>query len=184
LTETVFAPSTAEIAEALSAADDIDEMAGIHASYITRLQDLCLLSKKFSPIYQSIMSLLDLAVDFVDIHSPKPQESENASAEKQQTPTQKLKSRRKKLRDRRRSIIPVREDSSDDGSENEYDADAESTTSHEAATSESLSRIEEQFDRLVPFLVAGLKSVSRAGGESAWEMLAERLDWKPKVGRW
>ncbi|KAF2816642.1 uncharacterized protein BDZ99DRAFT_543330 [Mytilinidion resinicola] len=179
LTETVFASSTSQMEEALSAADDIDAMAGIHTSYITRLQDLCLLSKNFSPIYQAIMSLLDLVVDFADAHSRRPNAS--ASLAKVQTSQQKRDARRRKLRDRRRSIIPTRQNSSDDGSEDEYDGDAESSTSHDAATSESLYKIQEQFDRLVPFVVAGLKGVSRAGGESAWEMLAERLDWNFKV---
>ncbi|KAF2496790.1 hypothetical protein BU16DRAFT_458569 [Lophium mytilinum] len=179
LTETVFASSTSQMEEALSTADDIDAMARIHASYISRLQDLCLLSKNLSPIFQTVMSLLDLAVDFADTHSPRP----SPSLAKAQTPRQKRDARRRKLRDRRRSIIPDRQESSDDGSEDEYDGDAESSTSHDAATSESLYKVQEQFDRHVPFVVAGLKGVSRAGGESAWETLAERLDWNFKIGR-
>ncbi|KAF2091058.1 hypothetical protein K490DRAFT_34128, partial [Saccharata proteae CBS 121410] len=37
--------------------------------------------------------------------------------------------------------------------------------------------LREEFMRQYRFLTAGLRGVSRAGGETCWEMLAERLEW-------
>ncbi|KAF1996457.1 hypothetical protein P154DRAFT_472656 [Amniculicola lignicola CBS 123094] len=50
---------------------------------------------------------------------------------------------------------------------------------------EKLRNIDEQFGKLLPFVIAGLRSVGRVGAEPVWEMLAERLEWdKPSKERY
>ncbi|OCL02098.1 hypothetical protein AOQ84DRAFT_327860 [Glonium stellatum] len=178
LTETVIAPFTAEMTNKLGSADDIDAMAEIHTKYISRLQAQCLLSKNLSPINQAIISLLDLGVLFSDMLLQNSRKNTDSFMAQLNTPRGKGKTRRHSAHNRRRSVMSLPESSSDGDEEDDYDADAESTTSHEATFADSLSRIQEQIDRLVPFIAAGLRGVSRAGGEACWEMLADRLDWQ------
>ncbi|KXT11049.1 hypothetical protein AC579_1975 [Pseudocercospora musae] len=42
---------------------------------------------------------------------------------------------------------------------------------------DSIVVLQDQFEKSLNFLIAGIRSVSRAGGESALETLAERLEW-------
>ncbi|KAF7192915.1 putative agmatine deiminase [Pseudocercospora fuligena] len=42
---------------------------------------------------------------------------------------------------------------------------------------DSITVMQDQFERSLKFLIAGIRGVSRAGGESALETLAERLEW-------
>ena len=161
----------------LGNAEDIDVMAEIHTKYISQLQAQCLLSKNLSPINQAIISLLDLGVLFTDVLSQNCRKNTD-SFRAQPSLSRDKRETRKPAQNRRRSVMPAPESSSDDDEEDDYDADAESTTSHEATFAESLAKIQEQFDRLVPFVTAGLRGVSRAGAEVCWEMLAERLEWQ------
>ena len=179
----IIAPSTAEMTTKLGNAEDIDAMAEIHTKYISQLQVQCLLSKNLSPINQAIISLLDLGVLFTDVLSQNCRKNIDSFTAQPNLSWDKRETRRKPAQNRRRSVMPAPESSSDDDEEDDYDADAESTTSHEATFAESLAKIQEQFDRLVPFVTAGLRSVSRAGGEVCWEMLAEKLDWQTSRSR-
>ena len=172
----------------LEKAEDIDAMAEIHTKYISRLQTQCLLSKNLSPINQAIISLLDLGVLFTDVltqNCSKDTDSFTAqpNLSRDRWGTRRKPTRRKPTQNRRRSVMFAPESSSDGDEEDDYDADAESSTSHEATFAESLAKIQEQFDRLVPFVTAGLRSVSRVGGEVCWEMLAERLEWQTSRSR-
>ncbi|OCK79745.1 hypothetical protein K432DRAFT_299180 [Lepidopterella palustris CBS 459.81] len=178
LAETVFAPSRTEMAALLANANDIDAMAEIHSNYINKLQDQCLLSKNLSPIHSAILSLLDLGILFSDVHAQKSRNSEGLKTGNMQSPQKNQEAQRKRFRNHRRSVVPVPESSSEDDDDgDDYDADAESFTSHEETFRESLARIQEQFDRLLPFVTIGLRSIGRASGEACWDTLAERLDW-------
>ncbi|KAL1625660.1 hypothetical protein SLS54_003132 [Diplodia seriata] len=48
---------------------------------------------------------------------------------------------------------------------------------------EKLGRMKEAFEKHFGFVIAGLRGVSRAGGERCWEMLAERLEWEAAQGK-
>ena len=67
--------------------------------------------------------------------------------------------------------------SSSSEEDEDYDADTETPSASDESYEERLQKIEEQFGQLLHFTIAGLRGVSRAGGELAWEMLAERLEW-------
>ncbi|KAK5166739.1 uncharacterized protein LTR77_008283 [Saxophila tyrrhenica] len=65
-----------------------------------------------------------------------------------------------------KTLVDFTASAEDDGAE---DAEAPSLESFTAALDET--------SRLLSFLTAGLRSISRAGGNAAVEMLAERLEW-------
>ncbi|OJD33378.1 gamma-tubulin complex component [Diplodia corticola] len=48
---------------------------------------------------------------------------------------------------------------------------------------ERLGRMKEAFEKHFAFVIAGLRGVSRAGGERCWEVLAERLEWEAAQGK-
>ena len=66
-------------------------------------------------------------------------------------------------------------DSDDDEDDNEAEMESYISFQEEAYVAR-MRRIRDQFDRLIEFVRTGLRGVARAGGESAWEMLAEKLE--------
>lgn len=184
LTETVIAESTAQLRKDLNNAEDIDAMADVHSKYITRLEAQCLLAKNLTPIHQSVVSLLDLAVIFYETKSLQ-RDGREAQAD--------TKSKREKMRRRKSAILQLQEFNPDDSSsgeddhidqeENNYEADAEDAAPREQSSREKLVKMQDQFNRSMHFITAGLRGVSRAGGESTWEMLAERLEWETSRNR-
>ncbi|EDU43967.1 Spc97-Spc98 domain containing protein [Pyrenophora tritici-repentis] len=108
-TETAIFLSTRDMSAAMEKAEDVDEMAQIHAEYIKILHQRTLLSKDLKPIYNAIVELLDLGVLFAQTKGSAGQQ------------------------------------------------------------------VDQEVDRLLPFIVAGLRSVGRAGAEPMWEQLADRL---------
>ena len=185
LTETVIDLSTEDMVGAMIKAEDIDEMASIHMKYVARLQEQALLSENLKPIHKAVIQLLDLGVSFSEALTAEDistQESavrpapaaRNASSAK--TPKFSRSSRRK-------SVIPamIEDDSSDSESGSPSDEDAATSKLPAVSSFEgSLKTVEKEFERLLPFVTAGLRSVGRVGAEPVWEMLADRLGW---VGR-
>ncbi|CAA9963005.1 Spc97-Spc98 domain containing protein [Pyrenophora teres f. maculata] len=108
-TETAIFLSTRDMKAAMEKAEDVDEMARIHAEYIRKIHQRTLLSKDLRPIFNAIVELLDLGVLFAQTKGSAGQQ------------------------------------------------------------------IDQEVDRLLPFIVAGLRSVGRAGAEPMWEQLADRL---------
>jgi gamma-tubulin complex component 5 len=171
LLETIILQSSTDLKQELQKADDIDAMAAAHERYVSRLQTQCLLSKNLAPIHQAIVSLLDLAVSFSD-------------AEKRNLQIALPSPQRKPGRSERRSLrksAKVHENfdsfSEDDAEEDDYEGDEDDMSPQQASYEESLVKIKEQFDRLLPFVAAGLRGVSRGGTEPCWEALAQRLGW-------
>ena len=66
-----------------------------------------------------------------------------------------------------------------EGGVSSCDRDLEGVEKAAAATVhvKSIAEIQEEMDRLVPFIAAGLRGVARAGGGSSLEALAESLNW-------
>lgn len=181
LAETVFALSTEDMTSQLLEAQDIDEMSSIHMKYVARLQEQSLLTPNLKPIHQAIVQILDLAVLFADIHSS------HARQQPAQVPTKTTAPLKENVRPRlcskksRKSIIPTIVENVSSGSEQDDAPDTPSTNTTakpHIKFSENLFRVRDQFDRLLPFVIAGLRGVSRAGGEECWEMLAENLEWE------
>lgn len=173
LTETVIAPSFAAMAAALGSAADIDEMADIHMKYVARVQDQALLSEKLRPIHKAVVALLDLATAFAKecAHAPLPKSS---------TAKAKAKAKSRDETTRRRSVIPDTADEDSDSSNAGVDDDDDDDAMpkpHPQPQTAGLAHTAAEFERLLPFVTAGLRSVGRVGAEPVWEMLAERLAW-------
>ncbi|KAF2731903.1 hypothetical protein EJ04DRAFT_554437 [Polyplosphaeria fusca] len=168
LTETVIAPSMANMSRAILDAEDIDEMSAVHIKYMARLQDQALLSDNLKPIHKAIISVLDLAVSLAGIFT------EEAETKEPRSPGNRG-SRRK-----RKSAVPalVEDDSSDAESVEDGDQGRDKSSSAIRASSlDGLRSIDAQFDTQLAFVTAGLRSVGRVAAEPVWEMLAERLEW-------
>ncbi|KAF2177503.1 hypothetical protein K469DRAFT_644338 [Zopfia rhizophila CBS 207.26] len=186
LTETVFAPATDDMTSAMIQAEDIDQMSDIHIKYIARLQEQSLLSRSIKLIQKAIISILDFSVLFADIHSSESRARRTPTQRLAPTPKSPAKYHPNHPKPRRKSFAPlIIDDGSSDSADggDHSDADAESSTD-EADFVENLKKIEEQFERLLSFVTAGLRSVSRASSEPVWEMLAERLEWNTSKDRY
>ena len=160
LTEIVLAVSTVEMRAAMSRAEDVDAMIAVHESYIRRLEEQCLISKRLTPIHQAVISLLDLAVLFTGTHA----------AHTNPNPKSHIHTQQRKIS--RIAASDGESSSSEDpsGSDNE-EAEFSFTTPYE----DQLRKMHDTYTKLLAFVTAGLRGVSRAGGEACWEILAEKL---------
>lgn len=163
LTKIVLSVSTTEMRVNITRAEDVDAMIDVHESYIARLEEQCLISKRLAPIHQAIISLLDLAVLFSDTHT--------AHTNPNHKPPQPAIQRKKRYE--------VASDDESSSSSSPSDTDDESATSDLSSTStpyeDQLRKMHDTFATLHAFVTAGLRGVSRAGGEACWEVLGEML---------
>jgi len=183
LTETIIHSNFETMKAAMAKAEDIDEMSSIHIKYVARLQEQALLSENLKPIHKAITSLLDVAVFFTqslhtdDFHGSEAQKK-RMKPKSRTTPSKTL---------RRKSFLPsVVDESSDSDSSIEQDTDAGVDSKDLGLKAprfqDNLKRLDNEFGRLLPFVIAGLRSVGRVGAEPVWEMLAERLEWQKRKG--
>lgn len=170
LTETAIFFTTQDMYVAMQGAEDIDDMAQTHINYVAKLQTRALLSKDLKLIYNAIIEVLDLglllAKTTVDENAGKGELPKGGNARST----------------KRKSIAPVvtAHDLSDTD-EDDNSGSQESpkiTTRIERSPIEVLQMIDREFGRLVPFIIAGLRSVGRVSAELMWEQLAERLEWE------
>jgi gamma-tubulin complex component 5 len=74
-------------------------------------------------------------------------------------------------------------DNEDNNVHDNYDYEEGNTTNIsflESPYFERLSHAREKFERLLAFIVTGLRAVGRIDGQQSWEMLADRLAWKTR----
>lgn len=171
LTETVLSVATSEMRINLANAEDVDAMISTYEAYIMHLEDQCLLSKKLAPIHQAMISLLDLSILFSDCHASyaggKPFDLTNRSSMSSTSQLRSLYPRRRKASDA--------SSSEDDHEENNGEADVGYISFTEVAYVDRLRKMHDSFTKLCGFVTAGLRGVSRAGGEPCWEVLADNL---------
>lgn len=181
LTFTVLEHETGKMREKMTSVEDIDSMSKIHGEYITRLHAQCFLSKNLAPIYEAIISILDLSLAFSSITSqstePKPTVSSVNQAQ-QRTRRRENHARLRRLRSNSSADSDSEDESEEHQGADDYDGDAKTPVALEGSLDNKMQKMHEQFERQTAFIVAGLKGVSRAGGEQSWDMLAERLDWR------
>ncbi|KAF1969387.1 hypothetical protein BU23DRAFT_240335 [Bimuria novae-zelandiae CBS 107.79] len=167
LTETVIELAFTDMKAAISKAEDIDEMANVHMRYVARLQDQALLSDNLKPIHRGIIALLDLAVVFSQHHAGMQRGTKAKS--------------KPSVRETRRKVSGLShetaEEESDSSNVGDDDDSVDSPSSGQRKLEDGLAHIEREFERLLPFVTAGLRSVGRVGAEPVWEMLADRLSW-------
>jgi gamma-tubulin complex component 5 len=169
LTENVIAPFMAHSSSDMAEADDIDEMSAVHIKHLARLQDHALLSESLRPIHSTMISVLDLAVSFAEVHAKQANDSHGTKITQGRT-----------TRTKRKSVLPALVEDESSGADSADEGMAESQTAFtliEANPTTSLEKMDEQFGTLLSFGIAGLKSVGRVAAEPVWEMLADRLEW-------
>jgi gamma-tubulin complex component 5 len=158
----------------MDSAQDIDEMASIHIKFLAKMQERALLADNLKPVKSAVMSLLDLAVLFHDTHM---RSTRSKTEEKSST----------KRKGRRKSVIPAlvenieeeEEDEENGGSSSETETKKRHSRYHDdpqLGLEKDLQFIDQEFNRLLPFLTAALRNIGRVGAEQVWEGLAERLE--------
>ncbi|KAF2023049.1 hypothetical protein EK21DRAFT_81699 [Setomelanomma holmii] len=163
LTETVIFFTSLDADIAIDKADDIDGMANIHVQFVAKLQERALLGSDLKPIHKAIMELLDIGVTFTTLLA------DGSTDEPSSINAKKTRSKK------------IEEIDSDDAND---DLEGGSPKAPAPVTQQdlldSLRTIDSDFARLLPFIIAGLRSVGRVGAEPMWEQLADRLAWEGK----
>ncbi|GAM36390.1 hypothetical protein TCE0_018r05448 [Talaromyces pinophilus] len=182
VTDMVIATNAATMEKTLSESPDIDSMISVHESYMSALEEQCLLSPNLASIYQAVISLLDLCIYFADIQAARHGEGNRYDTSRSSTG---LNGQHSKRRHRRRRT----DDSSDsddddehdvheqDGEDNDYDEGMTSISFIESSYSHRLGHVMRQFHRSLAFVSAGLRGVGRVDGQQSWDILADRLSW-------
>ena len=83
------------------------------------------------------------------------------------------------------------DDDDEDDDDNENDAELQENTTTKLSTHHSPSSyphqlrvLKDEFDHLVAFVTAGLRSVGRVNGQPSWEILVEKLEWRKERPVW
>jgi gamma-tubulin complex component 5 len=191
ITELVIATNTASMQKALAASTDIDSMIAVHESYMSSLEEHCLLSGNLAPIYQAIISLLDLCVHFADIQAARHGErnqfdklyraSSLAGSHGQHSRRRHSRKVSSDISDSEEEEEEDDDDQHDNDDEDEYDEGNTTSISFlESPYSHRLEHVTKHFHRLLAFVVAGLRGVGRVDGQQSWDILADRLAWNAK----
>ncbi|KJJ30878.1 putative gamma-tubulin complex component GCP5 [Aspergillus flavus AF70] len=159
MTDFVISTTTDSLRKDLSACNDVDTMVSVHQSYMSSLEDQFLLSQNLVPLYEAIISLLDLCVSFSDLQSTRYTQTKSAQKEYGQDKDQS-------------------DEEEDEDEDDEPEHDEKQTPVHETQYLQQVKTTQDQFNQLVGFLAAGLKGVGRANAQVSWEILAERLEWR------
>ncbi|KAL6232090.1 hypothetical protein BDW75DRAFT_28035 [Aspergillus navahoensis] len=195
LTGFVISSTTQLLNRSLSTANDVDAMIAAHRSFMVCLEEQCLLSKNLQPLHQATITILDLCISFADLHATRPQHQtqhvDPTRKPRRQAPGKPVKTGlspapRKALYKYSygdEEDTDEESDEADSGSDEEDGAEDQLPPHHRGSLYESqyvqrLRDIQEQFNRLVAFLAAGLKGTGRVDGQFGREMLAEKLEWR------
>ena len=170
LTDIAVGVATTEMRLKMANAEDFDAMVTVHQEYIVHLEDRCLISKRLAPILQAVISLLDLVILFSDACASR---MGHTLPDLTNRSTRSLASSRHLSGQRReQELSSSEEDSSNDA---ETGDNASNISFARTPFLERAKKTDEKFREFYSFILAGLRGVSRAGGEPCWEMLAESL---------
>ncbi|PYI06011.1 hypothetical protein BO78DRAFT_397638 [Aspergillus sclerotiicarbonarius CBS 121057] len=178
MTDFVVSTAIASMRKSLSASADVDGMIAAHRSFMHSLEEQCLLSANLHPLHQAIITILDLCVSFADAQTARYGSNHLDHA---RTASKGAKPLHRK---NAQSYEVDNDDPSDeDDDESDIDEDKLDASFHETHYLQRLRDIKDQFDRLVAFMVAGLRGVGRVDGQLSWEILAEKLEWRKAGGQ-
>ena len=152
-------------------AEDLDEMCEVHGGFVKKLELGCLLGGNLAPIWESMVGVLEMAGVFAETQGW----SNGRPGKGKADPKSGMRRGRRKQRDG--DGLEAEEDDSGVESEASAEEEDESSMQTHGSPQERLQAIHDKFSQLLHFAVAGLRSVSRAGGQAEWEMLAEKLEW-------
>ncbi|KAI9818247.1 MAG: hypothetical protein M1832_004463 [Thelocarpon impressellum] len=155
----------------LTEASDMDDMISVHAAFIARLEHQCLLSERLSSVLQAVISLLDLSILFSDAYvlyiGERAFDTSNRSIFLDGTSAQASKHARRRQ--------------ASNSSSSDEDTSTMNGGAHTSPPAtpyiDRLAKMSSQFEHLCRLVEVSLRGLARAGGESPFEMLAERLEW-------
>ncbi len=156
LTFVVLVQLTANMRTKMENAVDLDGMIMVHQDYMRHMEAQCFLTAKLSSTHQAIISVLDLAILF--------DETCNCTIQKNTK--------------ERPSNTQMRKQQPEWASPNEEDSDTdilEANIGGEAPTLEKLNNINLTLNRLLSFVLAGVREACRSGNESSYELLCDKL---------
>ncbi|GKZ33967.1 hypothetical protein AbraIFM66950_004098 [Aspergillus brasiliensis] len=182
MTDFVISAATNSLRKDLSASADVDAMIAAHRSFMHSLEEQCLLSTNLHPLYQAIITILDLCISFADIQNTRYGDNHLDHA---RTATKNAKTVHRKNAQHSEPNYDDLSDEDEDDDENEDDIDEDNLAAsfHESHYMERVRDIKDQFNRLLAFIVAGLRGVGRVDGQLSWEILAEKLEWRKASGQ-
>jgi gamma-tubulin complex component 5 len=175
LTSISIERATREMRQALTTAIDVDGMIQVHQSYASKLEEVCLCSRRVGAIRRAAMLVLDLCIRFSDtVTSPL---SRRSSLD-----AQSFKSAASQLRNRHKRRAADSSSTDEESSESDGEGFSTFITFDESSYEGELSHIDQEFNRQRSFIVAGLRSIGRLEEQgTGWDILAERLSWKTSI---
>nr|XP_001400123.2 gamma-tubulin complex component GCP5 [Aspergillus niger CBS 513.88] len=179
MTDFVISAATKSLRSDLSASADVDAMVAAHRSFMHSLEEQCLLSTNLNALHQAIITILDLCVSFADIQNSR---YGDHSLDHARTATKSAKSMHRRNTQRSEPDLDDPSDEDDDD-DSDLDEDNLAASFHETHYMQRVRDIKDQFNRLLAFIVAGLRGVGRVDGQLSWEILAEKLEWRKASGQ-
>ncbi len=174
ITFSVLAVATAEMRIAMDRAEDVDTMIAIHKSYITKLEDECLL--KHTSIRQAITSLLDLSILFSDLQGSCATRQISSNPERRFAGTG--------VNEKRAIYSKIKKaaKAAPDDEDSEYDSGSDYDEPHRdfALNAEipdvgKLKHVLDTFRNLLQFVTTAVRGMKKCDSAPSWENLANNL---------
>jgi gamma-tubulin complex component 5 len=178
LTDLVVGPNTKQMHEALGQGEDVDRMIDIHRGYMKKLTDQALLGSKLEPIHKTIIAILDLSIQLVDVRTMgiiAQAKNDGFEASILDISSRKLRAD-PQVRQQGQGKMRYVGSSEEDISESEADPSAILAANADLSYTDRMRKIRCQFDGLCKFVATGLRGVARAGGEPNWDILADKFE--------
>ncbi|GAB1314200.1 hypothetical protein MFIFM68171_04410 [Madurella fahalii] len=187
LTTLVLAPNTARLRADLRDAADVDDMAAVHAFFITRIVSESCQGSKLQPIRECMLDIFDLAIKVEDAHRAEMARREEEEREVERLSMSVMGSPFKGMSPAKakRKMMMGRGGEEDGEEEDEDEGYLVKGTKGGAAGDEGrpysvrLREMHGDFERHLRFVAGGLRAVARASRDEAagkWDLLAEMLE--------
>lgn len=151
----------------LDKALDVDGMVNAYADFQRILAEKVLLTSNLRPISQALFAILDICEEYAAVWTDSIEKAVDLSGDS--TSRDAAVKQKESLRKPRTATKDTSEDFSDE--------DTDEDLSKPRQISSNIDDLTNEYERQLSFAIAGLRGVSRAGGEPAWNVLAERLQW-------
>lgn len=183
LTSIVLAPSVSAMREDLRNALDVDDMIGVHSTFINRVTEELCLGAKLNPLRDCILDVLDLAIKLEDVHraeaAKEAEEFQEISRLSVMSSPLKPASNRDRASKRGVYVKPDDDDDKEDADSGVDDILNRSMAEADKPYLEVLRGIHADYEKHLRFISGGLRGVARATrGHAApkWDILAEMLE--------
>ena len=172
LTGDVISTETAKMRFEIAETEDMDSMIEIHKNFVSQLENQCLLSKKLVSTHDAIISLLDVGINFSDIHASFIKQSTSNPAK-----CFEFSAKRRERPVKSNEGDEIVSDWSDDDTRHE-NGDGKHQRSISFEETHFTARLEEMhksFREMLSVVVSGLYEIHRAERNSCFETLADNL---------